>query len=432
MSSATPDSSRNHSMASFQSSRNVRSMRHARWLPLLLVTLLAACAVTPPAPPPTPAPAVPSLPALYRAVSFDALPGWRDDPVEAAWPAFLVGCKALLADAAKASAWQVPCSAATLLTSPDAATVRAFFEQHFSPYQITSQDGRDTGLVTGYYEPLLLGSRTRNGRFAVPLYAPPDDLLTIDLTELYPELKGKRLRGRVLGKRVVPYWDRAGIDAGFAPVAGHELVYVEDPVQAFFLEIQGSGRIQLEDGQVLRLGYADQNGHPYRAIGRVLADRGYIPLERTSLQNIRAWGLGNPEKLPEILESNPSYVFFREVPRFPEGTLEAMIDGPIGSLGVPLLAQRTVAVDVRAVPLGAPVFLATTYPSTTRPLARLVMAQDTGGAIRGAVRADFFWGFGDDAGREAGRMRQEGRMWLLWPKGAPLPGGCCGAGKASG
>jgi membrane-bound lytic murein transglycosylase A len=198
-------------------------------------------------------------------------------------------------------------------------------------------------------------------------------------------------------------------------------VYVADPVEAFFLEIQGSGRIQLDDGTVVRLGYADQNGHPYRAIGSVLAARGEMPLERTSMQNIREWGKRNPDKLPELLASNPSYVFFREVPPFPAGSLEAAIDGPIGSLGVPLLAQRAIAVDTRSVPLGAPVYLATTYPSTSQPLQRLVMAQDTGGAIRGAVRADFFWGFGNDAGREAGRMRQQGRMWILWPRDAGAP-----------
>ncbi|HZQ60723.1 MAG TPA: MltA domain-containing protein, partial [Casimicrobiaceae bacterium] len=366
----------------------------------------------------------------YREVSWDALPGWREDATNAAWPAFLIGCKALVGGAL-ATVWQPPCAAAQAVDANDAAAqavdandaaaVRAFFEQHFRPYAIVGHDGRDEGLVTGYYEPLLLGSRVRGARFHVPLYSPPDDLLTIDLTDLYPELKGKRLRGRVEGRRVVSYWPRADIDAGKAPVAGHELVYVEDPVEAFFLEIQGSGRIQLDDGSVVRLGYADQNGHPYRAIGSVLAAWGEMPLERTSMQNIREWGRTHPDKLPELLENNPSYVFFREVPPFAPGSLEAAIDGPIGSLGVPLLAQRTIAADVRSVPLGAPVYLATTYPSTTRALQRLVIAQDTGGAIRGAVRADFFWGFGQDAGREAGRMRQQGKMWILWPKGSSLP-----------
>ena len=423
-SSATSDSSSIQAMMSLLS--RVRCITSAARFTLVLACIVAAgCAVTPPAPvtptplPPKPA-AAPSLPAQYRAVTWDALPGWREDDVSAAWPAFLVGCKALAV--AKGGVWQQTCLAASNVQASDAAAVRAFFETNFSPYQVLAHEGGEEGLVTGYYEPLLYGSRMKSERFRVPLYSPPDDLLTIDLTDLYPELKGKRMRGRVEGKRVVSYWPRADIDAGKAPVAGHELVYVEDPVEAFFLEIQGSGRVQLDGGAVVRLGYADQNGHPYRAIGSVLAARGEMPLERTSLQNIREWGKRNPDKLPELLENNPSYVFFREVPAFPAGSLEAVIDGPIGSLGVPLAAQRTIAVDTRSVPLGAPVFLATTYPSTTRPLQRLVMAQDTGGAIRGAVRADFFWGFGNDAGREAGRMRQQGRIWILWPKGAPLPG----------
>jgi membrane-bound lytic murein transglycosylase A len=198
-------------------------------------------------------------------------------------------------------------------------------------------------------------------------------------------------------------------------------VWVENAVEAFFLEIQGSGRVVLADGSVLRVGYADQNGHPYRSIGRVLVDRGELPLERASMQGIRDWGRRNPDKLPALLNENPSVVFFREVPPAPPGSLEAAIDGPFGTLGVPLLRERTIAVDARSIPLGAPVFLATTHPLSSRPLRRLVMAQDTGGAIRGAVRADYFWGFGDAAGREAGRMRQEGRMWLLWPKGQPPP-----------
>jgi membrane-bound lytic murein transglycosylase A len=300
--------------------------------------------------------------------------------------------------------------------------VRAFFETHFIPYQVTAAEGGDTGRITGYYEPLLTGSRTKTSRFSVPLYSVPDDLLTIDLTELYPELKDKRLRGRVEGRRVVPYWPRADIETGHAALDGKVLVYVEDPVEAFFLQIQGSGRIKLEDGSILRVGYADQNGHPYRSIGTVLIERGELTLDRASMQGIREWGRRNPDKLPELLDQNPSYVFFREVPAPAPGTLEAAIDGPFGSLGVPLLRERTIAVDPRSVPLGAPVFLATTYPLSSQPLRRLVLAQDTGGAIRGAVRGDFFWGFGDEAGRQAGRMRQEGRMWILWPKDAPPPG----------
>jgi membrane-bound lytic murein transglycosylase A len=198
-------------------------------------------------------------------------------------------------------------------------------------------------------------------------------------------------------------------------------VYVTDPVDAFFLQIQGSGRVALAEGGILRVGYADQNGQPFRSVARVLIDRGDLTVDEASMQGIRAWGQHHPDALPELLDENPSYVFFREVPPPLPGSLEALIDGPIGSLGVPLLAGRTIAVDPRAIPLGAPVFLATTEPLSDTPLQRLVMAQDTGGAIRGPIRADFFWGFGDDAGRQAGRMRQQGRVWLLWPNGAPPP-----------
>jgi membrane-bound lytic murein transglycosylase A len=377
-------------------------------------------AVAPPAV--APPPGVPSLPARYAAVAFAALPGWGDDAVHESWPALLAGCAALVASPATQPLWQAPCSAATALDPAGATSVRAYFESHFTPYRVLTADGKDTGLVTGYYEPLLAGSRERSPRYGVPLYAAPDDLLTIDLVALHPDLKDRRLRGRIEGKRVVPYWPRTDIENGKAPLAGKELVFVENPVEAFFLQIQGSGRVRLDDGSVIRIGYADQNGHPFRSIGRVLAERGELPLERTSMQNIRDWGRRNPEKLPALLDENPSYVFFREVPPPEPGTLAARIDGPIGTLGVPLLAERTLAADPRSIPLGAPVYLATTHPSSSKPLQRLMLAQDTGGAIRGAVRADFFWGFGDGAGREAGRMRQEGRMWLLWPKDASLPG----------
>jgi len=349
------------------------------------------------------------------------MPGWSDDPVDEAWAAFRVGCAALVASASTRALWQGPCAAATAISPADRRAVRQFFESHFSPYQVLTADGRATGTITGYYEPLLDGSRTRSARYSVPLYMPPDDLLTIDLTELYPEFRDKRLRGRVEGKRVIPYWTRADIDNGRAPVAAGVVAYVEDPVEAFFLQIQGSGRVRLAEGGIMRVGYADQNGQPYRSVGRILVDRGELPLERASMQGIREWGRRNPAKLGPLLDENPSYVFFREVPTPAPGTLEAQIDGPIGSLGVPLLRERTIAVDARSIPLGAPVFLATTWPLSTKPLARLVLAQDTGGAIRGAVRADYFWGFGEDAGRQAGRMKQDGKMWILWPKDAGPP-----------
>jgi membrane-bound lytic murein transglycosylase A len=387
---------------------------------LVIVALLAACQVAPPAPPRAPETAAR---AKFVPATFDALPGWADDRQDAAWPALVAGCRALVAAPNASAVWPAPCAAAASVDGTDPRAVRAFIESQFSPYRVLAADGSDLGLVTGYYEPLLAGSRTPTEKFAAPLYAVPDDLLTVDLATLYPELKDKRVRGRIDGKRVVPYWPRADIERGNAPLGGKAIAYVAEPVDAFFLQIQGSGRIRLDDGSVMRVGYADQNGHPFRSIARVLIERGELTPERASKQAIEAWGRANPDKLPALLDENPSYVFFREIPAPAPGSLEAAIDGPIGTLGVPLLAERTIAVDARVIPLGAPVFLATTYPLSPRPLTRLVLAQDTGGAIRGAVRADFFWGAGDAAGREAGRMRQEGRMWLLWPKGAvpPLP-----------
>ncbi len=339
----------------------------------------------------------------------------------AAWPAFQIGCRALLASPARRAIWQSPCAEGAKIDGTDSAAVRAFFVEHFSPYRVSAADGTDTGLVTGYYEPLLTGSRARTAANPIPLYAPPDDLLTVDLAALFPELAGKRVRGRVEGRRVVPYWSRAELESDPARLAGKALVHVADPVEAFFLEIQGSGRIELADGTVLRLNYADQNGHPYKSIGRVLIDRGELTPDRSSMQAIRAWAIAHPDQTRALLDENPSYVFFREVAPPPPGSLDARIDGPQGALGVPLLAERTIAVDPRAIPLGAPVYLATTMPLSNVPLQRLTLAQDTGGAIRGAVRADFFWGFGAAAGAQAGRMRQQGRYWLLWPKGAPLP-----------
>jgi len=357
-----------------------------------------------------------------RAVAFADIPGWREDAQSDALPAFSSSCSALLARSATAPTWRSVCAAIATLDGHNPDAVRAYFETHFSAYRVIDSDRAvgdgGVGLVTGYYEPLLHGTRTRDERYRYPLYAPPDDLLTIDLAELYPELKDRRLRGRVDGKRVVPYWSRADIDAGKAPVGGKELVYVDDAVEAFFLQIQGSGRVQLPDGSMVRVGYADQNGQPYRSIGRVLVERGELTLDQASMQSIKQWGRDHPDLLPALLVENPSYVFFREVAPDPA----AAIDGPIGALGVPLAAGRAIAVDTRFIPLGAPVFVATTWPLSARPLQRLMLAQDTGGAIRGPVRADWFWGFGEDAARQAGRMQQEGRMWLLWPKGERLPG----------
>jgi membrane-bound lytic murein transglycosylase A len=364
----------------------------------------AACPVCPvcPAPPPEAA----KVPTLVP-VTFADIAGWQTDRVAETWPALLAGCTTLR----NRDAWRAVCERAIAMSAraaPSERDARAFFESQFVPYRVRNADGVDTGLITGYYEPLLRGSRTRGGRYVTPLYAAPDDLIVVDLGDVAPETKTMRLRGRLEGRRLVPYYSREEIEKGVIGTAGKELVWVDDPIEAFFLQVQGSGRVRLPDGQMMRVGYADQNGHPYRSIGRHLVEIGELKVEQASLQGIQAWARANPARLDTLLNVNPSYVFFREMPRA-DG-------GPLGALGVPLTAERSMAIDPRAIPLGAPVFLATTRPNSNTPLARLMMAQDTGGAIRGNVRADYFWGFGADAGREAGRMRQQGRMWVLLPR----------------
>ena len=361
---------------------------------------------------PTPTPPTASqepLAPVFRQVTWDALPGWREDNIAEAWSAFAAGCSAL----ATRDVWRDVCATSSRLSNPSAEAVRLFFESNFVPYQVSSQTSGEEGLITGYYEPLLRGSRKQTPRCRYPVYGVPEDLVVVDLGELYPELKNMRLRGRIEGRRLVPYYDRARIEGGEAPLRGKEIVWVDDAVELFFLHVQGSGRILLDSGETLRVGYADQNGYPYRSIGRVLVDRGELSPEQVSMQSIQAWARRNPSKAVELLNSNASYVFFRELP--------ASTAGPPGSLGVPLTARRSVAIDPRYVPLGAPVFIAATWPNSPKPLNRLVLAQDTGGAIRGPVRADFFWGYGEAAAREAGRMKQRLRMWMLWPRNQPLP-----------
>jgi membrane-bound lytic murein transglycosylase A len=399
---------------------------------LTVLALLGACAVAPvppdsapacPAPTvclvcqvcleplPPPAPPPPKVSAL-EPVDYDAVAGWREDDPTEAFGALRASCRALRFQAP----WNEACAKALALDTPDRGQLRRFFEAEFIPHRVANSDGTTQGMITGYYEPLLRGSRSKAAPYLYPLYAPPEDLLTIDLIAINPDLRNMRLRGRIEGRRVVPYYSRAEIENGSAPVGGREILWVDDPVEAFFLQIQGSGRVLIDSGETVRIGYADQNGHPYQSIGRWLLDRGELQAGDATMHGIKAWGRANPARLAELLHRNPSYVFFRETPPG-----DSPIDGPPGALGVPLSAGRSIAVDPRFIPLGAPVFLATTWPNSSAPLARLMLAQDTGGAIRGAVRADFFWGYGAEAGALAGRMRQQGRMWVLLPRGYPIP-----------
>jgi membrane-bound lytic murein transglycosylase A len=234
-------------------------------------------------------------------------------------------------------------------------------------------------------------------------------LVTVDLNAIYPEFKFKRLRGRIVDNKLVPYFERSEIESAGAPLKGLEIAWVDNEVELFFLHIQGSGQIFLPDGTRMRVGYADQNGHAFRSLGGALIRDKLIKPEQASMQGIKDWARQNPAKLQQFMNMNPSYVFFKELPN--------ELSGPIGTLGVPLTQERSLAVDQRVIPLGVPVYLATTAPNTKKELNRLMVAQDTGGAINGAVRADFYWGFGDGAGSQAGKMKQQGRMWVLLPKG---------------
>ena len=384
--------------------------------------LLAACgttplppAVAPPTPTPTPVPVpVPTpvpLPRTvqFKPVSFATLPGWDKDDLPAAWPAFLSSCSVLI----KRADWTRACTRARQVIGDNGPAVRDFFETYFIPNQVIAPDGADDGLITGYYEPLLHGMRTRGGAYQTPLYGVPNDLLSIELASVYPELKGMRLRGRLVGKKVVPYASRAEIERA-TEVTGRELLWVDDPVEAFFLEVQGSGRVEISDtNETVRIAYADQNGHPYKSIGRHLVEIGELKVEQASAQGIKAWIAANPARRQELFNANPSYVFFKEE-RLPDPAV-----GPKGALGVPLTAGRSAAIDPHFLPLGAPIFLSTTEANSEVPMQRLVMAQDTGGAIRGAIRADFFFGFGGMAAENAGRMKQRGQIWVLLPKQLP-------------
>ncbi len=353
-------------------------------------------------------------PGAAATVPWSQLPGWREDRHAEAWPALLAGCQRLK----QRAEWKTICEDTALFPDPDPDTARAFFETRFEARALVNGNGGSNGLITGYYEPLLHGSYARSARFRYPVYRPPPDLLIVDLGEVYPELAGKRLRGRVVGRRVLPYFSRAQIDAGnghaaaaavLPPLAGHELLWVDDAVGLFFLQIQGSGRVRLPDGRTVMVGYADQNGHPYQSIGRRLIEMGALKREDVNLDSIRAWLAANPDRAMEVLNSNPSYVFFTE--------LDPSLPGPLGSLNVPLTRERSVAVDPAYVPLGLPLWVDTQRPDASQsPYRRLMFAQDTGGAIKGAVRADLFFGFGPEAEQLAGNMKAPGRLYVLVPR----------------
>jgi membrane-bound lytic murein transglycosylase A len=353
---------------------------------------------------PAPPPKVREIP-----LSYNDLTGWADDDHSAALMAFRRSCSrgqphASMADPATRAAWGAACAEAAQVADNDA---RAFFERYFSPFLIAVGKSH-TGTLTGYYEPELDGRRQRELGFDTPIYALPPDLLRVDLGQFAQDLKGRQIMGRVDGNRLVPYYTRAEIASGQLADRGLELFWVADPIAAFFLEIQGSGRIRLEDGSIVRVGYAGKNGHAYTAIGRTLIDDGVMTPETASLQSIRAWLEANPDHQRRVFDSNASHVFFRILTE----------EGPVGSEGVVLSPGRSLAVDYTHVPLGLPVWIEGRLPDEAGGghLRRLMIAQDTGGAIRGAMRGDVFWGPGETAELIAGHMKDQARFVLLRPR----------------
>ncbi len=361
-------------------------------LALLLLFLFAGCCT------------VPKVPPAPRAVSWSDLPGWDKNDLLPSWKSFTRSCSRLKTR----SSWSKVCGEAMALENQGEKEVRAFFEEHFTPYALPNSDGSDEGLITGYYEPVIRGSLKPSSRYKYPVYGVPKNLISVDLSELYPELTHMRLRGRVVGNRLVPYYSRAQIAGEPDLLKGDEILWADDAIDLFFLQIQGSGRVMLPDGDMVRIGYADQNGYPYRSIGKVLVERGELSVSQASMEGIKAWGRSHPEKLERLLDENPSYVFFR--------FLKNSEENPPGSLGVPLSPGISIAVDTRVIPLGSPVYLSTTWPESEKEFDRLMLAQDTGGAIRGKVRADVYWGSGREAGELAGKTRQRGRLWVLLPR----------------
>jgi len=361
---------------------------------------------------------------LMRTVPFKELPGWKADDHSAALPVFLKSCARLkkqppnraigrLPEMGLISDWLPLCNDAALIRPGNRTEARYFFESRFIAYKLIAGT-HQTGLFTGYYEPELNGSFKSDQRYRYPLYALPKDLISANLGEFDDKWKGAQIAGHLIDGRYVPYFTRAEIESGVLTGRQLEILWTDSDIDAFFLHIQGSGKIKLPDGTFIRLGYAGRNGHRYTAVGRELVAAGVMRLKDVTMPAIRAWMEQSPVAGQALMRKNKSFVFFRVL----KG------EGPIGAQGVLLTPGRSLAVDRRYMPLGAPAWLETTEPGSrpARPLRRLVLAQDTGSAIKGPVRGDLFWGHGRHAAEMAGIMKQKGRLYALLPRSAaPKP-----------
>ncbi len=377
-----------------------------RILSIFLISFLAACTTVPQEE------KQPEL--ILKEARFSDLPGWGRDDLKTFIPAFSKSCERVLKGAPDKKLgpleqsgtygdWQPVCRS-FLNVAPQ--NLKPFFENRFTPYQVLADDEAE-GLFTGYYEASLKGSRIKNGPYQTPLHVRADDLVMVQLGEFRDDLKGRRIAGRVKDGKLIPYESRSDIVTGDYPHNDKVIVWVDDPVDAFFVQIQGSGVVELAEGGAMRIGYAGQNGHVYYAIGRELIKRGDLTKENVSLQSIREWLNAHPDQADEIMNTNASYVFFQEL----EG------EGPLGGEGVALTAGRSLAVDRSLISYGLPLWADIEAPiEGARSIQRLLVAQDTGGAIRGPVRGDVFWGYGDRAETLAGPMKSKGRYWILLPK----------------
>lgn len=341
-----------------------------------------------------------------RAVSFNALPSWNQDHLTEAWPAFIRSCVKINEMPATANQIKLQhvCNLAVALKDTSENNIRSFFETNFIPYKV-SDGSHNEGLFTGYYEPVIKGSRSKTQEYQAPLYKRPNDLVMIENLGIFRnDLAGIRIAGRVLNGNLVPYFTHAEIANG--AIVGNELAYVADPVDAFFIQIQGSAAIQLENGQMMRLTYDGTNGHPYTAIGKILVQQKALSLENVSMQSIRAWLKTHPMQTKDVLYQNASYVFFKE----------SNANGPVGFEGVVLTPERSMAIDPVFIAYGTPIWVDITHPVDKERIQRLVIAQDKGGAIKGPLRGDYFWGTGDKAGELAGVMKSKGTYYVLLPK----------------
>lgn len=380
------------------------------------VLILASCANLPP--PDEPVEASPAKSALtLKQMEFQNVPGWAAADHSLILPAFLKSCAVLEkkprdADMGpdqrmgKISDWIDICADAKKIRPGNKVEVNFFFQSRFVPY-LAGNNQEPTGLFTGYYEPELEGRWGPEGAFAHPIYSRPNDLISANLGEYNDEFIGKQIAGRVLRNKLIPYNSREEINNGALKGRGLEILWVNDPVTLFFLHVQGSGRVRMADGSTVRVGYAGRNGRPYTSIGKELVSMKVMPLKNVTAPAIMDWLRSNPEAGNDLMNKNESFVFFRVI----DG------DGPLGAQGIPLTPGRSLAVDRKFIPYGVPIWLNTTDPLDVKvPLRRLMVAQDTGSAIKGPVRGDVFWGFGDEAAQRAGVMKSRGEYYLILPR----------------